>query len=259
MTVLPRVSVERISRSSSDISASRASAVWASGGGAQVRKELKSARAAFFFPVLNRLHCEILGITDDAGEDDVRRAYRRLARDNHPDRFPADQRPRQAVIMMRINDAYRQVRSHFRGVTAPGPPAVRPAAEARGWYHDLHGDDVEVSDESSVGSHKDPAYAYYKQGFLNYSAGIGGMQAGRVSKLLPNAEGLARAATALRKFQAAYSYFIRVVEDYPDSIWAPDTGYRLRRIERFNIIYRRIHKNLRERVAEDPETTRTEG
>ncbi len=206
--------------------------------------------------MLNRLHCEILGIPDDAGEDEVRRAYRRLARDNHPDRYPADRRPRQEAIMMRINDAYRQVRLHLRSETVTGRSSP-PAPETRGWYHDLHGDDVPVSDASGVGHHKDPAYAYYKQGFLNYSAGVGGMQAGRVSKLLPNAEGLARATTALRKFQAAYSYFIRVVEDYPDSIWAPDAGYRLRRIERFNIIYRRIYKNLQERVVES-EPPRTE-
>ncbi len=47
-------------------------------------------------------HYETLGVASDASADEIRAAYRALARRHHPDRGPVD-----AGAMARINEAYR--------------------------------------------------------------------------------------------------------------------------------------------------------
>ncbi|MCB1319790.1 MAG: hypothetical protein KDK34_06035, partial [Leptospiraceae bacterium] len=79
--------------------------------------------------------------------------------------------------------------------------------------------------------------------------GVGGMLARGYLKLSADQRGFERTLMALRCFHRAHGYFQRVVSEYPDSIWARDAGYRLHRIERFNVIYRRIQKNLQDRLA----------
>ena len=49
---------------------------------------------------------QILGISLAADEDDVKRAYRVLAKQYHPDRVPAERREWARVQMARINAAY---------------------------------------------------------------------------------------------------------------------------------------------------------
>ena len=52
----------------------------------------------------------ILGVTRDTSEDDIKKAYRRLARENHPDKFtdPAE-RERAEEKMKEINAAYEEI------------------------------------------------------------------------------------------------------------------------------------------------------
>ena len=52
----------------------------------------------------------ILGVTRESSDDDIKKAYRRLARENHPDKFtdPAE-RARAEERMKEINAAYEEI------------------------------------------------------------------------------------------------------------------------------------------------------
>ena len=65
----------------------------------------------------------ILGLTSDATLADVRKAYRKLARQHHPDRNNAD--PRATGRFRRITEAYEYLSAHLKD-TANGSGHSRP-------------------------------------------------------------------------------------------------------------------------------------
>lgn len=73
-----------------------------------------------------RDHYEVLGVPRTASADDIKKAYRKLARENHPDRNPGD---KQAEVRFKeIQDAYDVLsdakrRSHFDHFGSAGPQA----------------------------------------------------------------------------------------------------------------------------------------
>ncbi len=75
----------------------------------------------------------ILGPTSDATLADVKKAYRKLARQHHPDRNNAD--PGAIDRFRRITEAYEHLSAHLKdnahgnGHTKPGPTAP-PRADA---------------------------------------------------------------------------------------------------------------------------------
>uniref|UniRef100_UPI0015563691 DnaJ domain-containing protein n=1 Tax=Adlercreutzia sp. ZJ473 TaxID=2722822 RepID=UPI0015563691 len=50
---------------------------------------------------------DILGVSRDASMDEVKRAYRKKARENHPDLNPGD--PDAAARMNKVNEAYDRI------------------------------------------------------------------------------------------------------------------------------------------------------
>ena len=79
----------------------------------------------------------ILGLTSDATLADVKNAYRKLARQHHPDRNNAD--PGAIDRFRRITEAYEYLSAHLKdnahgnGHSRPGPAAPRgptPACQA---------------------------------------------------------------------------------------------------------------------------------
>lgn len=71
----------------------------------------------------------ILGVAPDAGWEEVRQAYHRLAKKYHPDRYasaelPAEVQDYLAVMARRVNAAYA-------ALEAPRPPVKVPTAAAR--------------------------------------------------------------------------------------------------------------------------------
>ena len=179
----------------------------------------------------------ILGVKPDAPPEKVKEAYYRAAKRNHPDLFPEPKRHAQQLRMMKINEAYLTIvsRSYRKGGDSSGEQE-RPAQP-----------DKKVSDDSSaLGELKDPAYAYYKLGFSYYTKGRKAFfdryrrQKNRFHYMMGNREILILAITCIKLFEKSYSYFLRVVEDYPHSIWYRDTLIKLEHLQRYNTIYHRI-------------------
>ena len=212
-------------------------------------------------PILvdDRHFWELLGLEPGADQQAIKRAYHRLARRNHPDFFPAADQPRQGLRMITLNEAYAHLLRRT-GVDAAaeagegqaaedsptggpaGEPAAGPAAAAE-------------SPPAALGFHREPAYAYYKQGFVHYSRAIHGIQAlyRSLSRLYPvhfdpRDDAYERFAGSLTELRLAHQYFRRVAEEHAESVWAPDARVKLARVERFSELYRRILRNLRDRA-----------
>ncbi len=198
----------------------------------------------------------LLGLGPDADEGALKAAYRRLARENHPDHFPVAERDQQARRMAEINEAYRQLRRIRRdsGVRPPSAASFDSAARPA-QTRDPFAPRGPLSGERGVGHHRDPAYVNYKQGFIHYSAGAGGMMfRGRSAKITPDQDGLKRVLEALDRFLKAQDYFSRVIEEHPESVWAADAEWKLVRIRGFLRIYRKIRTNLAERLQAKPDS-----
>jgi curved DNA-binding protein CbpA len=108
-----------------------------------------------------------------------------------------------------------------------------------------------LSERTDLGFHKDPSYAYYKQGFVHFSRAIHGIEAlyqslsqRRVVHFKPRDDAYQRFAEGLVELRRAHEYFSRVVQEFDASIWKHDARMKLRRIERFTGLYRRILGNL---------------
>ncbi len=209
----------------------------------------------------------LLGVDATATLADVKAAYHRAAKRHHPDLFPTSERNRREQEMMKINEAYlRLVSATVRGVESrhagPSdqaddrrPPRGEPPAQTRPERPGMG---------TNVGSLRDPAYVYYKQGFRYY--GLGATQLYRKDPAVMrrqlaelrtcNPHLLDLALRALTCFERAHGYFRTVVEQYPQSIWARDARYKLRRIQRFNAIYHRICANVSRGIADRATTSR---
>ncbi len=206
---------------------------------------------------MNR-HYTLLGLTESPSLSDLKAAYHRLAKRNHPDLFPDAERRRQQLRMMRVNEAYMSVMSDVvtrsQGESSANPGAVDS--------DDRVATPEPSSDSRAVGTPRDPAYSYYKAGFRYYNLGATELfrkEASKIRRYLittGTADGyiLRLALRALHYFERSYSYFLVVVDQYEESPWSHDARYKLRRLEKFSAIYQRICENLAHRSS-----TLTEG
>ncbi|HUI71246.1 MAG TPA: J domain-containing protein [Spirochaetia bacterium] len=192
---------------------------------------------------------QILGVSPEADRDGIRQAYRKLVMENHPDRFPPEKKALQDLAMITLTEAYTALMSSPAPDRADsqqrsnGPSVRRPVQSG-----------PSNGNHSALAPHGDPSYAYYKQGFINFSLAIHGIaeinrkiSAGRVPRFTRRYTAREDIASSLAFLRAAHGYFSRVVEDHPHSVWNADANAKLRRIERFTKLYRRILANLSRR------------
>jgi curved DNA-binding protein CbpA len=206
---------------------------------------------------------ELLGLEPGAGRGAIKRAYYKKARDNHPDFFPESEKALQEIKMIALNEAYAYLMSLSEediGTKAhrdrPGESAssMGPGPFTAEWSAPPAGTPA-VSPNSppttALGFHKDPAYAYYKQGFVHFSRAIHGIEALYQSltryhriHFRPRDDAYERFAGSLVELRRAHDYFTRVIEEHSGSIWRRDAELKLSRIARFSALYRRIIGNL---------------
>lgn len=191
---------------------------------------------------------DILGVPSGATREEIRLAYRRRVMENHPDRFPGEKKALQELAMITLTEAYSALMaaqrpgseaSQHRDPSEPAEPAPSAAPAQR------------RAERRALASHRDPAYAYYKQGFINFSLAIHGvaeinrkLAAGRVPALRRRYIAAEDIRGSLAFLHAAHGYFTRVALEHAESVWAADARFKLRRIEHFTSIYRRILANL---------------
>ena len=186
----------------------------------------------------DRFFWQQLGLEPGENRREIKRAYYKLARQNHPDIFPEERKPVQELKMIALNEAYAYLMGTIRMNNGIGEGiGIRI--------------DETPSDRTDLGFHKDPSYAYYKQGFIHFSRAIHGIEAlyqslsgRRVVHFKPRDDAYRRFAEGLVELRRAHEYFSRVVQGFEKSIWQHDASLKLGRIERFSSLYRRILGNL---------------
>jgi hypothetical protein len=182
---------------------------------------------------------EVLGVSSSATREDIKQAYRRLVMENHPDRFPADKKMLQELRVITLNEAYASLMSGMREARSEHKPDSRKNEPRR-----------PRTTARAVGPHKDPAYAYYKQGFLHFSLAVHGIAEMNQKLAEQKLTGykpyrvVQEFSNSLSLLGAAHGYFTRVVEEFAPSVWEADARTKLKRIERFTGLYRRILSNL---------------
>lgn len=93
---------------------------------------------------------KVLGVSPDASDEEIKKAYRRLAKQYHPDRNPGDKEA--AKKMQQINDAYDQIKNPGNTRQGQGYSGYGPQY---GRYGSQHG-----GGQAGGTNYQDVAYQY---------------------------------------------------------------------------------------------------
>ena len=75
---------------------------------------------------------KVLGVAKDAKPEEIKKAYRKLARDNHPDQNPGNSAAEQRFKeVSEANDALSSIRTSARSTTRPGDRSVAVVSTSR--------------------------------------------------------------------------------------------------------------------------------
>ena len=99
---------------------------------------------------------KVLGVSPDASDEEIKRAYRRLAKKYHPDLNPGDQEA--ARRMQEVNTAYEQIKNPDKA----GPQGQNPYGNGYGGYYDPFGGAYQQTRSSSQSGDQ------YQQAAYNY-------------------------------------------------------------------------------------------
>lgn len=133
------------------------------------------------------LYYRVLGLSPDATAAAVKQAYRRLAKQWHPDRFNADPAQQQAAAtrFQEINAAYQWIKAQGDAPPAPEPNPPRPTKVSTqpidpSFYYDLAMAAIQKGEDEAAIAHltqaihlnRDYQLAYQCRAFLNEKLGF---------------------------------------------------------------------------------------
>jgi len=199
---------------------------------------------------ISRYYFEILGVSSEARMDEIKKAFRRLVKKNHPDLFPEEHKQLQELKMIQINEAYARLTEHLDEI--PGTGKIKEEKTGSyDYFRSPHEHPGAFVRKDEVGFHRDLQYVYYKQGFTYFSRALHGIKRMEKTVSLRNdMYYLKRFSESLVCLRKADTYFSMLIDEFPDSIWSYDAKIKLRRIERFNFIYKRIIRNIEEKLTQ---------
>ena len=103
---------------------------------------------------------KVLGVSRDASDDEIKRAYRQLAKQYHPDRNPGDAAA--ARKMQEINAAYEQIKNPEKA--APHSSSQGSYGSYGGYGYDPFGGAWQQNSRQSGDSYQNSAYQYIRFG-----------------------------------------------------------------------------------------------
>lgn len=176
---------------------------------------------------------QILGIGETEDRDLIKSAFRRRAKELHPDLSTLDNALERHGLFTELCRAYRRL-LEGKGQGRPEPP-LQEAGQPHG---------------PGLVAHPDQAYVFYRQGmkcFMAIHPSRWNMDTGRMlnTKIAGQddreQEAMRQKVAELAKlFPRAYYYFSIVVHEYPDSEWALDAAEKMGAIEARVDMYRKI-------------------
>lgn len=164
---------------------------------------------------------KVLGVSPDASDEDIKRAYRRLAKKYHPDLNPGDQEA--ARRMQEVNAAYEQIKNPEKFTGQQGSGYGGYSQNYGGGYYDPFGGSYRQQSHSggqSGDQYQNAAYQYIR--FGRYQEALNALQNSTdrdarwyyLSALANN--GLGNQVTALEHIRRAVS----MDPDNQEYLWA---------------------------------------
>jgi curved DNA-binding protein CbpA len=211
--------------------------------------------------MISSYYYEVLGIKEGASLKEIKKAYHQLVRQNHPDLFPEEKKELQELKMIEINEAYARIteKLKFQPQKDQNEDQKEDQKEYQNWKNKDEGKlfktqgstEQYIIDKKIPGPHRDIQYVYYKQGFEHFSQAVSGIKSiERRATLKNDLYYLRRFSASLYYLRKADMYFSKLVEVYPESIWSADASIKIRKIEYFNRLYRKILLNIEQKLKE---------
>ena len=192
-----------------------------------------------------KYYYDILKIKKNASETEIKKAFRKQVKKNHPDLFSEDKKTFQTLILTQIIEAYNKLSDSELKYT-----------HGEITENSSYKTDSFILNNHAVAAHKNADYIYYKMGIKDLKKAQKST-ASRVflfmdkklnirlqSNTAEDKEIIKHYISSLRYLRKADSFFTKVIEKFPKSIWVNDSKNKLLKIESLYTRYQTIINNL---------------